>query len=77
MRNFEQMIVEGTLSSEGACHMAYGLYLLGGGTPDGFQDLTIDDVQTILSVHNGSQARLRDAISRDISKMFSSGNDSQ
>jgi hypothetical protein len=71
------MIVEGSMSSDGAYHMAYGLYLLGGGTPDGFYDLTIDDVQTILSVHNGVQARLRDAIARDISKMFGSGNDTQ
>lgn len=69
------MIVEGGMSSDAAFQTAYGLYLLGGGTPDGFQDLTVDDVQTMLSVHNGMQTRQRTALVRDISKMFGSGSD--
>lgn len=67
------MLVSGSMSSDAAFQLAYGLYLLGGGTPDGFMDLTGDDVQTILSVHNGSQERLRESLLKDISKMFGNG----
>lgn len=73
MRNFEDMIVSGSMSSDAAFHMAYGIYLMGGGTPEGFRDLTVDDVQTILSTHNGLQARQRDLLLKDISKMFGRG----
>lgn len=63
------------MSNDGAFQYAYGLYILGGGTPNGFYDLTIDDVQTILSVHKADQAHQREALVRDISKMFGSGRD--
>lgn len=69
------MLITGSMSSDGAFQAAYGLYLLGGGTPDGFMDLTPDDVQTILSVHSGTQEHLRETLLKDISKMFGSHED--
>lgn len=69
------MLITGSMSSDGAFQVAYGLYLLGGGTPDGFMDLNPDDVQTILSVHNGIQEHLRETLLKDISKMFGSHED--
>lgn len=69
------MIINGSMSSDGAFQTAYGLYLLGGGTPDGFMDLNPDDVQTLLSVHNGMQERMRETLLKDISKMFNGHDD--
>ncbi len=48
----------------------YGLYLLGGGTPEGFMSLTPSDVQIMIQVHDCVEARRRNDRNEDLIKMF-------
>ena len=40
------------MSSDAVMMNAYGLYLANGGTPDGFMDMTLDDVQMMYTSYN-------------------------
>lgn len=51
----------------------YGLWLTNGGSPDGFQDLTMDDVQLMYMVHQAEGVRNRKLIAESIAKIFGGG----
>lgn len=59
-------IMEGSQSSNVALMQIYGEYLLGGGSPDRFMDLTPDEIQLMLIVASAGRekerARLLDGI---------------
>ena len=57
MRVFENAVVSGDLSPDSAYLAAYGIYLSNGGTPEGFQSLTMDEVQLIYTMHEADRIR--------------------
>ena len=66
MRTYIDTLARGDVQGESAMMMAYGLYLLNGGRPSDFSDLTPDDVQVMVATYFGLQARQADAIARRI-----------
>lgn len=60
----------GNFSEESGVLYTYGRYLLGGGTPDGFLDLTPDDVQAMYTVALGDQMKQANRIIEGIARMF-------
>ena len=49
---------------------AYGIYLMNGGTREGFMDLTLDDIQTIYTTYTAYQTALVSDITKVLSKMY-------
>ena len=45
MREFENALLSENKGTDVAMMEAYGLYLAHGGRPDGFMDMTVDDIQ--------------------------------
>lgn len=58
------------ISPDVALTQAYGLYLMHGGTPDGFYELTPDDVQIMYSAYLATQAYNRHELIKDIVKII-------
>lgn len=58
------------ISPDIALRQAYGLYLMHGGTPDGFEDLTPDDVQIMYSAYMATMAYDRHELIKDIIKII-------
>lgn len=58
------------ISPDVALKQAYGLYLLHGGTPDGFEDMTPDDVQIMYSAYMATMAYNRHELIKDIVKII-------
>lgn len=58
------------VSPDIAMRQAYGLYLLHGGTPDGFENLTADDVQMMYSAYMATMAYNRHELIKDIVKII-------
>ena len=70
--------MSGDMSSESAYLFAYGVYLSNGGSREGFEDLTYDEVQLIYTVTMARQRKFTNDIVlnlvKAIAKMFG-GND--
>lgn len=49
---------------------AYGVYLKGGGRPDDFLDMDMDDVQTLLLAHDADMSRLVYNTLKGLGEMF-------
>ena len=58
------------ISPDIALRQAYCLYLMHGGTPDGFEDLTPDDVQIMYSAYMATMAYDRHELIKDIIKII-------
>ena len=58
------------ISPDIAFTQAYGLYLMHGGTPEGFESLTPDDVQIMYSAYLATQAYNRHELLKDIVKII-------
>ena len=58
------------ISPDIALRQAYGLYVMYGGTPDGFEDLTPDDVQIMYSAYMATMAYDRHELIKDIIKII-------
>lgn len=62
------------MSSDALLLYTYGLYLSNGGTPDGFADMTMDDVQlmyTASTIHEKAYRKeMIEGIGKYLSKMF-------
>lgn len=67
---YESDLEEGTLTGPSALVYGYGIYLMGGGTPEGFEDLTDTDVQILISTYTGIQMRNTSRILKGIYTMF-------
>lgn len=48
----------------------YGQYLLNGGNPDQFLELTSDEIQLMLTVQTASRARERNELLRGLARMM-------
>lgn len=48
----------------------YGIYLMHGGTYEGFLDLDMDDVQMMYAAYRGDQEHMRNALLKGFFKMF-------
>lgn len=74
MRTFQEAVVTGSLNSQSALLLAYGLYLAHGGRSDDFGDLTVEDVNIMLAAYIGQQAfdriKTLEGLAMMISKMF-------
>lgn len=70
MIKFAEEVTKGDMQGTSAILYGYGLYLLGGGTPRGFRELTPSDVQIMIQVHDCIEARRRNDRNEDILKMF-------
>lgn len=55
-----------SVSPNVAFKQVYGLYLMNGGTPEGFTGLTDDDVQLMYSAYLGTMTYLRRELVKDI-----------
>lgn len=58
------------MSSDQALMYAYGLYLNGGGRPDDFLNMDIDDIQTLILVHDADRAKKIYGVLKGIAKMM-------
>ncbi len=58
-----------TMGPEGALMHAYSLWLLGGGSPEGFEDLTEIDAMLMVVTRNAEIMRLRDGLLKGFAKM--------
>ena len=62
------------ISPQIALSQAYGIYLMHGGTREGFMNLTEDEVQTMYTVYTATQAHERRELLKElvriIEKMF-------
>lgn len=58
------------VSPDIAFTQAYGLYLMHGGSPEGFDRLTPDDVQIMYSAYMATQAFDRRELIKDIVKII-------
>ena len=58
------------ISPKIAFTQAYGLYLMHGGTPEGFMQLTEDDVQTMYTSYISTLANDRRELVKDIVKIL-------
>ena len=70
MMLFQDGIVEGNLSNEGALLYAYGIYLMNGGTPEGFSQLTNNDIQILLYSYTGTNIRQNKVLIEAIAQML-------
>ena len=59
------------MSPQGAFLYTYGVYLANGGTPDGFMDLTPQDVQLMYTVHVAEKNRDNLVLLKGIAKIMS------
>ena len=59
---YEEGVGSGRIGERAALTYAYGLYLMGGGTPDGFMDMTVFDAQVLLTTADGLRTRERNEI---------------
>ena len=57
MMLFQDAVVNGTLENESAVLYAYGIYLMHGGTPEGFGHLNSSDIQILLYSYTGTNIR--------------------
>jgi hypothetical protein len=71
---FEEAVSEGRFSAESATLYAYGIYLMNGGTPEGFDTLTEDDIQILLTSYTGTMARQNKTLFKML-KAFFGGDD--
>ena len=55
---------------EGALMHAYSLWLLGGGSPEGFEDLTEIDAMLMVVTRNAEIVRLRDGLLKGYAKLM-------
>ncbi len=58
------------MGPEGALMHAYSLWLLGGGSPEGFEDLTNIDVALMVTTRNAEITRLRDGLLNGYAKLM-------
>ena len=70
MRTYSETIATGSIEGDAAYVAAYGIYLMNGGRPDDFLDMTPDDVQIMLATYLALQRRQADALIR---RMWSKG----
>ena len=71
MRNFAVALIQGNdLSSDQAQIDAYGIYLMHGGTADGFLDLNPWDVQIMLTSYVATQGYNRAEILKGIATIM-------
>lgn len=66
MRVFADAVERGDIGGESAVMAAYGVYLMNGGTPSGFAEMTVDDVQIMLTTYLGMQHRLAMRIASEV-----------
>lgn len=66
--------MKGNMSEETSLLDAYGLYLAHGGTPEGFMDMTMDDVQlmytSFIAMNKNNSKDIVLGISKIMGKMF-------
>lgn len=71
MRLFEEAVTgENGMSPEAVLQCTYGLYLLHGGTPDGFQDLDGDDVMSMYISYTGIARRETTFLLKNLYRML-------
>lgn len=70
MRIFADQICKREPSEKAVMIAAYGIYLMNGGTKEGFMDLTLDDIQTIYTTYTAYQTALVSDITKVLSKMY-------
>ncbi|MBQ7622028.1 MAG: hypothetical protein IJV02_06415 [Candidatus Methanomethylophilaceae archaeon] len=52
---YRQGFKDGSFTPESSLISAYGVYLMNGGTPEGFDSMTDEDVQIMLTTYHGMQ----------------------
>lgn len=67
---YMESVVSGNMGPESAKVYAYGLYLMGGGTPDGFEQFTDFDMQVLISTADCIKRRECNELLEGICKMF-------
>lgn len=67
---FKSLASGETVSPEMAFAQTYGLYLLHGGTPEGFDELQEDDVQLMYTAYMATKVYERRELIKDIIKIL-------
>ena len=67
---YQEVVSKGDMiGPEGAETYAYSLWLLGGGSPEDFEDLTPIDAMLIVATRNAEIVRLRDGLLKGFAKL--------
>lgn len=62
--------MEGSGSGDVVMMQLYGNYLLNGGSPEGFLDLTYDELQLMITVHSAEKARERNELMKSLARLM-------
>ena len=68
--NFQNAIVKGEFSPDSAFLYTYGMYLANGGTPDGFMEMSNEDVEIMHSAMIGTQLHERKELLEGFAKIL-------
>lgn len=68
MTAYRNSFKDGSFSPGSSLIAAYGLYLMNGGTPSGFEELTDEDIQIMLTTYNGYQTLYARKIVSELAK---------
>ena len=68
--SFADSITSGEVQGQTALLYGYGLYLMGGGTPSDFMDLTESDIQILIQTRESLAIRERNAILKGLVEIF-------
>lgn len=67
--------MRGEFSPQSAGLYAYGIYLMHGGTPEGFESLSETDIHIMLASYTCTIARVETDVMKGIARMFGRGED--
>lgn len=70
MRTLSDAIIKGNHTKRTVLLQAYGDYLLHGGTPEGFLNLTDDDVQIMYTVGQAERVQMMETVIKSVAKML-------
>ena len=62
--------MEGSGNGDVVMMQLYGNYLLNGGSPEGFLDLTYDELQLMITVHSAEKARERNELMKSLARLM-------
>jgi len=68
--NLQNAIIKGEFSPDSAFLYTYGMYLANGGTPEGFMEMSNEDVEMMHAAMVGTQMRERKELLEGIAKIL-------
>jgi hypothetical protein len=67
---YAELVATGDMQGTSALLYGYGLYLLGGGTPSDFRELSDEDIQVMIQTRESLAIRERNALLKGLVEIF-------